>query len=81
MNGPEHYLRAEAALANTTWESDAERAELLASARVHALLAIAAALGLNDTVDGMPFRDRDAWQATAGVRPVTGQRPKAGEQS
>ncbi|HEX7662430.1 MAG TPA: hypothetical protein VF444_23445 [Pseudonocardiaceae bacterium] len=79
MNGPEHYDAAEAALVAMTDRPQAERRALMATAGVHALLAIAAAVGLNDTVTGLPLPDRDAWQAVAGLHPAPRPQPEGGE--
>lgn len=74
MTGAEHYREAEdlleyvyvgAARDGAPLERD-EVPEYLARAKVHALLAIAAANGLNEAVGGMPEPDRTDWQQVAG---------------
>lgn len=71
--GPDHYLLAEDLLAqsHTIGADDLSPAELLAAtlakAQVHATLALAAAVGLNDAQEGMPVTDSLAWAHVAGV--------------
>lgn len=84
MTGPEHYLTAEALLgaAGQTLQLHAglpfqERVQRyradIALAQVHATLAVAAATALNDHShgddSGLPWRDVDRWQRTAGEKP------------
>jgi hypothetical protein len=68
--GPQHYRQAEQFLytAARAYRDGSDREPVyLAYAHVHALLALAAATGLNEAVAGMPLPDRDAWQHTAGT--------------
>ncbi|MEU8907001.1 hypothetical protein [Streptomyces mirabilis] len=92
--GPEHYREAERLehQADTWMNADigwkaglsaterlAYRMADLAAAQVHATLANAAAVALNDHAHdegGMPLEDYDAWQNAAGVR---GNMAKGGE--
>lgn len=72
--GPEHYLKAEEYLAGlkaVEYGTDEAR-EMLGAAQVHAILALAAAAGLNDAHGGKPDRDHLAWIRVAGVKAVSG---------
>lgn len=78
--GPEHYREAEKLLAGTpkTAEDRADGIEGdnpwppsamdLAAAQVHAVLALAAATGLNDADGGMSVRDYNEWRDAAGSK-------------
>lgn len=63
MTGPEHYRLAEKCLYSVDDDSDTAMA-LLATAQVHATLALAAATAVSSTGD-MPIPDSDAWIAAA----------------
>lgn len=72
MNGPEHYLEAEALLASAdqNFLRGDDPSSALAAAQVHATLALAAATALNDNSadeGGMPLEDYRAWAEAAGV--------------
>lgn len=68
MTGPEHYREAEHLLsvASNAMEWDAAHVE---RAKVHALLAIAAATALNQADAGMWTLDFEAWREAAAVQP------------
>ena len=67
MTGPEHYVIAEALLADAVsaeGADDAVRARLIARAQVHATLALAAATGVPDS-----GAEGKKWLDAAGIRP------------
>jgi hypothetical protein len=67
--GPEHYQKAEELLLNAGQQeagSETERYQL-AAAQVHATLALAAAVGLNDSECGKPADDHKTWLDVASV--------------
>ncbi len=61
MTGPEHYLRAEELLSGTTYPDP----ENIATAQVHAMLALAAATALSS--DFRSHAETDAWRQAAGT--------------
>ncbi|MFL4904630.1 hypothetical protein ACJ6WF_15950 [Streptomyces sp. MMS24-I2-30] len=78
MNGPEHYTRAEQLLREVRdgHQEGTDVAAILASAQVHATLALAAATALNDNAadaGGLPLEDFRAWAEAAGVWKPKGQ--------
>jgi hypothetical protein len=58
VTGPDHYREAETLLDQGS----------TAEATVHALLAVAAAVGLNHAVTGLPGADHTAWTEAASTR-------------
>ncbi|RPK76398.1 hypothetical protein EES45_23180 [Streptomyces sp. ADI97-07] len=85
MNGPEHYREAETLLADadssklTTYEGDNPEADrTIATAQVHATLALAAATALLDeTPRSDSFAAYRAWQEVAGAEPAAQPEPEA----
>ena len=61
MTGPEHCLRAEELLSGTTYPDP----ENIATAQVHATLALAAATALSS--DFRSHAETDAWRPAAGT--------------
>jgi len=68
MSGPEHYRMAET-LVKVADEGSVDWESTVATAQVHATLALAAATALgHEGADGtMPSRDRAEWFAAAAV--------------
>ena len=58
MTGPEHYQKAEQLV-------DLGGANEVATAQVHAMLALAAATALNDAEEGMSQNQHHAWISVA----------------
>ena len=69
MTGPEHYRKAEQEMQIAEQAEAESHLEVysLAVAQVHATLAMAAAVGLNDHEGGMPPGDWSAWRAVAAT--------------
>lgn len=61
MTGPEHYREAERLL-REPYANDATRAD----ATVHAILAVAAAVALNDRMEGMSVEQLAEWLSATG---------------
>jgi hypothetical protein len=61
MTGPQHYLRAEEPLSGTTHPDPGN----IATAQVHATLAVAAATALSSDVRS--HAETDAWRQAAGT--------------
>jgi hypothetical protein len=84
MTGPEHYREAERQLGqagDSDSGSDYER-YLVASAQVHATLAVAAAVAMshwNEASFPMPQPDRLAWERVASERPGAQRRQREAE--
>lgn len=68
MTGPEHYTAAEDLIANLTADGGTFDANCIAEAQVHATLALAAAIAMDDRREGFRRSDRDAWDKAAGSR-------------
>ena len=77
MTGPEHYTEAEHLLGSLgkPYAEPGDEANTLATAQVHATLALAAATALGATqiphaggfFTSMPWRESKAWQDAVGV--------------
>jgi hypothetical protein len=68
MTGPEHYRVAEQLLATVERHPESSDAPVLATAQVHATLALAAAMALCHPGDDQTRpEDANAWVAVAGV--------------
>jgi hypothetical protein len=67
--GPEHYKEAEAIMLAVVGEVIAapQMMYLVATAQVHATLALAAAAGIGAQADGPHCKDSEAWEAVASV--------------
>ena len=71
MNGPEHYRAAELLLAEAGQQAGEASARSIATAQVHATLALAAA-----TAVGMAGPDLQAWADVAATKP-SASKPEA----
>ena len=74
MTGPEHYAKAEEHLAKadaieTDGHDDGMSAWHQRQAAVHATLALAGAVGNNDTASGQTVHESNAWYRVSGSKP------------
>jgi hypothetical protein len=67
--GPEHYKEAEAIMLAVVGEviPAPQMMYLVATAQVHATLALAAAAGIAGQADGPHYKDSEAWETVASV--------------
>ena len=78
MTGPEHYRKAEELAAKAgayLGQGDGQDSAAVwgAVAQVHATLALAAAMAMNDAKNGVPGKDWDEWRRAVRVEPASGR--------
>ena len=82
MNGPEHYHEAERLTdiaASTQWENRGDRAAVLATAQVHATLALAPVAELAEVVKELALLRATVQTALAGAEPIGEHRDVVGD--